>query len=1095
MKDGAWQSVLETWRDVCTRHPEKLAITDGAVRWTHQELGRRARAWAVQIEALPVAANVAIHLPHSAQAVAALLGVLAVGRCFVALDPSQPAAQRVAQLDFVQADAALVLDGDVSTLREAGWQGVVITPPVAAAEDLVLPAGFAPASRACIYFTSGSSGNPKAVAWSHRTLTCAAENLQAMFAFTPDDLHSLLSPPAVAASAAQIMAVLAAGGALRLFEARRGSISSLATWLQTAGITTLQTVPALFRALAREAGGRKMWPALRVIKLGGESSTADDAQLFETCVADGAELINGLGLTEAGFNVCWFRWKPGEPLEGRILPIGRPATNLELVVETAEGQPAVNGEMGEIVIRSPSLADGYWRNSALTAAVYRDLPARPGWRELRTGDAGRWRSDGLLEHRGRLDDTVKIRGHRVDPVEIESMLAGIDFVVAATVLPQRAGEETHLYAYIQTAAGSAWDPIAFRREAAARMPDYMVPSRIHRLEILPRLENGKVDRLALAALAQTPESIPGVEPRDALEQTLHGLFSRALRRKAFGINDSFFDLGGDSIGAASLFTAIARVLRIELPLLELNLHPTIAQLAGRIRSAGWNLTDHPVALLTPLPSPEAMNFFVWPGAGSDVMALSPLAHHLGSHIALYAIQYKGADGRRIYDLGIPEMAERGIELIRGVQPTGPYALCGTSFGGIIALEVARRLRASGETVSYLGLLDTYAPGYPAVRKGLGFSDHVKLLIRKIRPVGSKDEPGLAVIKRGLLEKCIRLKARRAIRKPTSRTLLLAADRRFIYLQEACWIASHDYRPEAYDGEAHFFSVEISPPPDLFAQDKSRGWSSWFTGPFHVEVTPGSHGMHIREPHVVTLASKLGITLSPALHAWACRKKPESDWDASALWDSLAPWWDEQIGDEGSALFRTVALDAMEREINIQPGQRVLDIACGNGWLSRKLARAGASVVAIDISNSLLELARARSEGLDINYHRVDATNTNELAALGQAAFDGVICNMALQDLSSIETLFAGSLQMVRPGGRFVISLVHPASPARSATPANIPTHQIALPGQPRPHIEVMRPLPELLNSATAAGWHVDQVIELPSASAPVIAIVSLNRPA
>jgi acyl-coenzyme A synthetase/AMP-(fatty) acid ligase len=156
-----------------------------------------------------------------------------------------------------------------------------------------------------------------------------------------------------------------------------------------------------------------------------------DARLFAACARPDAVLINGLGLTEAGFNVCWWTWRCGEGLDRDLLAIGRPPIGLEIVVETSPGTPASDGEVGEIVVRSPFLPHGYWRDPERTAAVYRDLPKRPGWRELRTGDAGRWRSDGLLEHRGRLDEMVKIRGYGVAPAEVEAALLAIDGVAAA----------------------------------------------------------------------------------------------------------------------------------------------------------------------------------------------------------------------------------------------------------------------------------------------------------------------------------------------------------------------------------------------------------------------------------------------------------------------------------------------------------------------------------------------------------------------------------------------------------------------------------------------------------------------------------------
>jgi acyl-coenzyme A synthetase/AMP-(fatty) acid ligase/thioesterase domain-containing protein len=818
-------------------------------------------AWNAQLAPLrPAPQNVAICFSHSVEAVAAIIGTLSAGHSFIALDPTQPPATNAALSDYAEARVVLCLEQDALALKKAGWMGTAIHPPNEFLKnDEMCPATVKAAQRACLCFTSGSSANPKAVAWSHRTLACAAENLQAMFAFSEVDRHALLTPPSVAAAHAQIFSVLGAGATLCLFEARRHSISDLVDWLQRENITTLQTIPALIRALAREAAGRKMWPGLRAVKVGGEGSTVADARLFETFAGPEAVLINGLGLTEAGFNVCWFRWQPGQTLTGNILPIGVPPANLELIIEGANGP----GEVGEIVVRSPALADGYWRELALTKRVYRDLPGRPGWRELHTGDMGQWRNDGLLEHCGRVDDVVMIRGHRVALAEVESLLAGIDGVAAVAVIPKRdADGSSRLCAFVQLHPASTATPSSLRAQAAARMADYMIPAPLRLIDQMPRLENGKADRRALLTLAREP--LPATqhpEQLDALEQTLHGLFGRALSCRSFGMADSFFDLGGDSLSAASLFAAIEKVLGIDLPLTELVQHPTVESLAGRIRQAGWNAADHSIALLTRAPCPEARNLFAWPGAGSDAMAFHELARHLGSDVAFYAIQHRGTNGRRVYDLSVAAIADRSINLIRDVQPSGPYALCGTSFGGLVALEVAHRLRAAGETVAFLGLFDTYAPGYPAPRENLGLSGRLELLLRAMRPLGHKDERGLAILRRGLYEKRLRLAARSVVQRADPDAPVLPIRTRYIHLQEACLTASRSYRPQPYDGETHLFNVELQPNPRLFKPDETLGWRPWLTGPIHIATIPGRHGQHLREPYVRTLAARLADALA------------------------------------------------------------------------------------------------------------------------------------------------------------------------------------------------------------------------------------------
>jgi fengycin family lipopeptide synthetase D len=431
------------------------------------------------------------------------------------------------------------------------------------------------------------------------------------------------------------------------------------------------------------------------------------------------------------------------------------------------------------------------------------------------------------------------------------------------------------------------DTTAVRHFLQGLVADYMIPSQYVFLDTMPQTASGKTDRLALPKLRESPDGAdqdydvlspsagdPELVPkesaspqpsppklrRNALEISLYGLFSRVLRRKDFGIHDSFFDLGGDSIAAALLFGQITSLLHIELPLTELKKHPTVRRLANRIQKQGWNLTDHPVTLLTPTPAPGALNLFAWNGAGGDVIGLYDLACHLGPGVALHSIQYRGADGRRVYDLSLNDMADRSTQLIRRVQPRGPYALCGTSSGGLLAMEVARRLRNLGESVSFLGLLDTYAPGYPRLRRRLGIKERIELSLRALRPWNEKDKPGLEVLKRGVREQWIRFIARRSVRRPDPHTPQLPIEIRFIYLAEACFIASRQHRLEPYDGEVHLFRAETPPPEKLFEFDEKLGWSGYLTGPLRITEIAGCHHRHLKEPNVSSAAAKLRLAL-------------------------------------------------------------------------------------------------------------------------------------------------------------------------------------------------------------------------------------------
>ncbi len=209
------------------------------------------------------------------------------------------------------------------------------------------------------------------------------------------------------------------------------------------------------------------------------------------------------------------------------------------------------------------------------------------------------------------------------------------------------------------------------------------------------------------------------------------------------------------------------------------------------------------------------------------------------------------------------MAARGIALIRAIQPSGPYVLCGTSFGGLIALEVARLFREGGERVDFLALLDTYALVTPALKDGTGIRGRTAAWLRLLRPLGHRDDPGLHVLWRGLQEKKLRLAARRVVRNPDPQAAPLPMTSRFVHLQEACFAAIRSYMPLPYDGEAHLFRVDTPPPEHLFIQDKTLGWSPYFTGPLHVETVPGKHGWHLREPNVQVLATAMTASLARA----------------------------------------------------------------------------------------------------------------------------------------------------------------------------------------------------------------------------------------
>jgi len=858
VSDRTWPSVVDGWRASCAKHPDRIAIEDEVVRWTYRDLEQRVSAWSARIAELPESAkNIAIQMPHNAEVVAALLGILLARRPAVALDPTHPIAHRVSQLQFC--DITVLLGLGETELRDSGWVGSVIAPCDIRDGKLCSPFSIEPDSLAYFHFTSGSSGNSKAVALPHGTAACGVAHLQAMFGFMETDRHALLSPLAVPASTVQVLAVLAAGATLCLFEARDRSLAAIAAWLRDREITTLQTVPSLLRALAREVAGRKLWPTLRAIKLGGEPATATDARLFASCAWPDALLINGLGLTEAGFNVCWSTWRCGEGFDRELLAIGRPPANLEIAVESSPGSPAANGEVGEIVVRSPFLPNGYWRDPARTAEVYRDLPERPGWRELRTGDAGRWRGDGLLEYRGRLDEMVKIRGCGVAPSEVEAALLAVDGVVAAAVVGVAEAETSRLHAFVQLRADAVHKPEDLRTELAKKLPRYMVPSEMHLVGSLPYLPNGKVDR---ASLSQNDGSViwgrqSSSEPNDSLRLQLVRLWQDALGSTDVGIHDDFFAVGGDSLAAATMFAGVERFLGVHLPVSTLIEAPTIEKLAEKIRRSDWSEENLRLVAFRLGHTPRPLYYV--PGAGGEAIEFRHIASHLDPNQPCFAFQPQGVDGWQPLLRTIEAMAERYLAVLHEHQPTGPYYLCGCSFGGVVAFEMARRLTALGQEVGFVGLFDTYGGDYPRPRKHLSFRKKLRLALRQYSSIGD-NKLGWSEVGNGICEwwqvKRIRLDLAVGYRR-----LPRPYRDRYLYLRETAFNARRRYKFQPFVGKVHLFRATVPPRLDLFESDPLVGWGGMALGGIKVCDIPCRHDGMLLEPNVTILAKKLSAYLS------------------------------------------------------------------------------------------------------------------------------------------------------------------------------------------------------------------------------------------
>ncbi|GGU80084.1 hypothetical protein GCM10010275_13480 [Streptomyces litmocidini] len=588
-------------------HPDAVAVSGGGERLTYAELCRLADAVAGTLTGLGVAAEegVGILLGRSAAQVTAALGVLRAGAAYVPLDPRWPA-ERLARVAAVAAPRLLIVDEATRThpwLRELGAEVRVVTVDGAgrvrdgAAAPGPLPAPAGGARLAYVMFTSGSTGLPKAVGVCHRDVAALAADR------TWDDgvadvvlLHSAY---VFDAATFEMWVPLLRGG--RIVVAPEGTLQPavLRDLVDREGVTAAFLTTALFNVFAEtdpDALG-----TLRLAAAGGEAAAPGVLQRLAAACPD-TRVLNAYGPTEATTFATLHRVRPDD-VPGGVPPIGRPLDGTRVLVLDAALRPVPVGAEGELYLAGPGVARGYLGRPGQTAAGFVADPTDPsGGRMYRTGDLVRWSGDGRLVYVARADQQIKLRGHRIEPGEIEAVLRDHPSVRSACVLVREdlPGDRT-LTAYVVPAAGRTADPGVLTAHVGRRLPAYMVPSVVQPLAALPLTPNGKLDRTALP-LPEAPSGARGRAPRGAREEILAGLFADVLGVPRVTADDNFFALGGHSLLATLLVGRIRALLDTEVEIRTLFENPTVAALAAALEGAGRPARPP----LTPRRHPDAL---------------------------------------------------------------------------------------------------------------------------------------------------------------------------------------------------------------------------------------------------------------------------------------------------------------------------------------------------------------------------------------------------------------------------------------------------------------------------------------------------------
>ncbi|WP_156428048.1 non-ribosomal peptide synthetase, partial [Mycobacterium sp. GA-1999] len=561
-------SVPELFAAQVARTPQAVALSCGERSWSYRDLDEAANRLAHLLAGQGARPGqcVALMFSRSAEAIVSILAVLKTGAAYLPIDPALPASR----IGFMVTDAAPIAAVTTTELAERLAEFGVVVIDVNDTRIGAYPAtglpGPAPDDLAHIVYTSGTTGVPKGVAVTHQNVTQLFDSLDTGLELAPGQVWTQCHSYAFDFSVWEIWAALLHGGRLVVVpESVARSPEAFHALLVGQKVSVLTQTPSAVGALSPE----RLESTALVI--GAEPCPA---QLVDRW-APGRVMLNVYGPTET---TMWASKSAPLTAGAGAPPIGSPVTWAAFFVLDAWLRPVPAGVVGELYLAGAGVGVGYWRRAGLTASRFVACPfGAPAQRMYRTGDVVRWRADGQLDYLGRADEQVKIRGYRIELGEIQTALAALEGVQQAAVIARedRPGDK-RLVGYI---TGTA-DPTEARSVLAERLPAYMVPAAVVALESLPLTPNGKLDTRALPA----PEYTAGQyrAPANPTEEILVGIYAQVLGLERVGVDDSFFDLGGDSISAMRLIAAINSALDADLSVRTLFEAPTVARVAPRI---------------------------------------------------------------------------------------------------------------------------------------------------------------------------------------------------------------------------------------------------------------------------------------------------------------------------------------------------------------------------------------------------------------------------------------------------------------------------------------------------------------------------------
>jgi amino acid adenylation domain-containing protein len=822
--------------------PKAIAVRSGKSRVTYRELDERATHLAGVLQGVGAGPDtvVGLHLERGIDLVAAMLAVLKAGAAFMPLDAALPQERLAHMLTTSGAKLVLTAGSLLRTVKAAA--------PEVTALDLDAPLPTAggvatgehdPESLAYLIYTSGSSGQPKGVQLSRACLAVFLQAYSREFEIGPADTGVSAASISFDMFLSEVLPFLRTGGTVVMADRKRLLEAGYYEDLVAAhGVTAMVGTPAFVANLLD--GGWRPPHSLRMM-LGGEA--VPQSLVARLCGA--TAVWNGYGPTEATMAQCASRLRSAGDARP---PIGAPFAGNAMYVLDARLNPVPVGVPGELYIAGAQLARGYAARADLTAERFMPDPFAAGERMYRTGDLVRWRADGQLEHLGRTDHQVKIRGFRIEPGEIEAVLSSHADVVGAAVVARQLAGDMQLVAYVVGRDGSVPAAPALKAHVARSLPDYMIPAAFVALDRLPLTRNGKLDAAALPPPQWRQEQSEAACELDAVERHVARLMAEVLGvDNIVHAQQSFFAMGGHSLSAVRLVARLRDAFGVEIRLKSFFEAPTVTGLARHVRSVELAAAQSPfVCLGTPSDAPP---LFLVHGADGNAVNFRELGRRLAPHATVY-----GIDTVHIWrpheandSLAVEQLARIYADRILSDFPDLPeIRLGGWSFGGLVALEMARHLKAKGRRVAAAFAIDSAL--HEAAADLLAAMDteagRHRIAVEQLRGAGhdadaigalAGDEPADGFVER------------------LSRTL------------ESHVRALGAYRPRSWGGE---FTLILADRGTALDARSLAGWRAALGAELEERTIEGTHWSILREPCVDALAFEITNLLTRAEAALA-----------------------------------------------------------------------------------------------------------------------------------------------------------------------------------------------------------------------------------